>query len=226
MSMQVLKISELTFDSTLYPRIKVGWLTAYQYAQAMRAGSIFPPIIVGIFKGKKYVVDGFHRCEALKIIKEEYVQAQVKPFKTFQEMFIESVKLNSMHGRPLSVQEKVRIIDKLEEMKLNIEEICNIVKVPIDKIQLFKARTIIGPDGKPVYLKSVVARAEAEKTDALNIDMDGLSVRSTTNLLKQLIELLESEVYPIADEDVKELTINVYSLLGNILNLVSVGKKV
>jgi len=48
---QLLKIDELIFDEERYPRIKVGWLTAYQYAQAIRAGSIFPPILVGQLAG-------------------------------------------------------------------------------------------------------------------------------------------------------------------------------
>jgi len=62
----VLAISELKLDKRLYPRIKIGWLTAYQYAQAMRAGSVFPPIMVGEYQGEKYVVDGWHRVEAKK----------------------------------------------------------------------------------------------------------------------------------------------------------------
>lgn len=219
MKTKLLKISELAFDSNLYPRMKVGWLTAYQYAQAMRAGSIFPPILVGRLKGKLYVVDGWHRLEAKKMLKEEYVEAMVKNYENKRDMIVESIRLNSTHGRPLSVQEKVRLIYKLEDLEFRVEEISEIVKVPVGNIERLKARIIIGPNGKPVYLKSIVARAKPEEEDALGVDMDRFNVRSVSHLLGQLIELLESGVYPFDDEAVKGLTVRVYGLLGEMLKL-------
>lgn len=199
--------------------MKVGWLTAYQYAQAMRAGSIFPPILVGRLEGKLYVVDGWHRIEAKRMLKEEYVQATVKNYENKREMIVEAIRLNSIHGRPFSVQEKVRLIYKLEDLEFRVEEISEVIKVPLDNIERLKARIIIGPNGKPVYLKSVVAKAKPEEEDALGVDMDRFNVRSVNHLLGQLIELLESGVYPFDDEAVKELTVQVYGLLGGMLKL-------
>lgn len=218
MKKELLKIDELVFDLHLYPRIKVGWLTAYQYAQAMKTGSVFPPITVGLFKRKRYVVDGWHRIEALKILKEKYVEATVKRFKTKREMFAEAVKLNSVHGRPLSVHEKVRIIQKLEKLKFSIQQISEMVKVPVDKIEGFKLRIVKGPNGKPVYLKSVVAKAlESSKSglSGVGVAQDSFNVRSVQQLLVQLIELLESGVFPFEDENVKGLSIQLYALMGD-----------
>lgn len=208
----MVKISDLVEDEEIYPRLKVGWLTAYQYAQAMRAGSIFPPVMAGQFEGKLYLIDGWHRVQAKKYLKEEYIDAHVRKFDTKQDMFVESVKLNVTHGRPLSVQEKARIIHKLRDMNFELEQISKIVMVPLDKIELFQTRTIIGPDGKLVYMKSVVAKIGDEEK-ALGVNMDSFSSRDVKHLLIQIIELLESNIYPFDDPDLKELTAKLYGLL-------------
>ncbi|MCJ7631088.1 ParB/RepB/Spo0J family partition protein, partial [Candidatus Bathyarchaeota archaeon] len=219
MKTTLLKISELTIDNEVYPRIKSGWLTAYQYAQAMKANSIFPPITVGIYKGKKYVVDGVHRIEAKKMLKEEYIDAIVKTYESEREMFVDAVKLNSAHGRQLSVQEKVRIIDKLKKMRFKLQEISELIKVPIDKIGLLQQRIIMGPKGEHIYLKSVIANTNAGDGTLQTVDQTSFNVASVTALLTQMIELLESGAYSIEQPQVKEMTVRVYHLLQEKLGL-------
>ena len=214
----LLKISELVFDEEIYPRLKIGWKDAYAYAQAMRAGSVFPPIVVGEFQGKLYVVDGWHRIEARKLLREKYVQGCVKRFELTREMFLEAIKLNSTHGRPLTVQEKARLIYKLSEMKFEPAAISEIVKVPLDKFEVFKTRVIFGPNG-PVYVKSTVAKAGTDEESALSVDMDKLSGISIPSLLEQLIELLEHDIVPLDNDHVKELLLRLYSLLQEKLEL-------
>lgn len=222
---KLVRIDALVFDWELYPRLKVGWFTAYQYAQAMKAGSEFPPILVGTLpgEGRLYVVDGWHRIEARKLLREEYVETTIRKFDSKREMFVEAVRRNNVHGRPLSVQEKVRLINKLKEMEFRREEISELVKVPIDKLERFSVRTIIGPNGKPVYLKSVVAKIDVTEKVLLDINMDSFNVRNIKHLLTQFVELLESGAYQKAldDEGTKELTVRAYALLGEVLELTS-----
>lgn len=210
---KLLKISELTCDEKLYPRIKLGWLTAYQYSQAMLSGSEFPPITVGSFEGKMYVVDGWHRIEAKKLLKEEYIQANVKTYDSFKDMFVDAVKLNSVHGRPLSVQEKVRIIELLKQYGIEKEQITEIVKIPVDKIERFSTRAIVKPNGTIEYLKSVTA-----KSGVSDVPQDVFSVRNVESLLAQLAELLKSESFAF-EEKAQGLAAEVYNLLGEKLKL-------
>lgn len=219
---RLVKISKLHFDETVYPRMKVGWMTAYIYAQAMKAGSIFPPIVVGQFKKQMYVVDGWHRVEARKLLKEEYIQAIVRQFESKRDMFVEAVKLNASHGRPLNVQEKVRIIEKLKELRFKPQEITEIIRIPLDKLEKFAARVIRGPNGKLIFLKGILAKAGSKGADEeslLQTDQSSLGAPSITSLLKQLIELLESGVFPIEDEGVMELAVKAYSLMGDFLKI-------
>ncbi len=214
--MRVIKIEEIELDTDIYPRMKTAWLTAYQYAQAMKTGSVFPPISLGKFKGKLFLVDGWHRVEARKLLNEEYIEAVIKDYREKREMFADAVKLNSMHGRRLSIQEIVRITYKLEQWKFEKDEISEIIKIPIDKIEGFKIRTIIGPDGKPVYLKAPLAKTGA--TDFL--DQSLFNVSSVPNLLQQFILALENDMLMLDDVKVKELAVKIYGLLGEKLGLV------
>lgn len=206
-------------DTELYPRIKEQWQTYYKYAQAMKVGDIFPAIMVGEYNSKLYVVDGWHRIRAKQLLKEKHIQAFVKKYKNAQDIFLDAIKYNISHGQPLSTQEKVRLVHKLGEMDFELEQISKIVKIPTDKIELFQDRTIIGPNGHPKYLKSVVARAKPDEKSALAIDQGILGARTTTNLLQQLIELVESNVLNLEDEGIKELAIKLYGLLQEKLEL-------
>jgi len=222
MKERIVKIAELTFDKDLYPRMKTGWLTAYQYSQNMKAGAIFPPIVAGRIKGSKklYVVDGWHRIEAKRLLKAEYVDAVIKDYDDKKELFVDAVKLNIVHGQRLSVQERARIINKLKEMKFEMEQISEIVRVPIERIEVFEIRNILGPDGKPLTLKSPLVKSGIEVKDASEVDQELLNVRSIPTLLEQLIVLLESDAYPLDNKAIKELSVKVYDLLGRKLKLV------
>jgi hypothetical protein len=217
---RLLKISELNFDPELYPRLKTSWLTAYQYAEAMKAGAIFPPITVGVFEGKPYVIDGWHRVEAKKLLNEEYISAYVRSFESKAEMFAEAVKLNAAHGRPLTTTEKVRVIDQLEKYGFQPIEISKIVGVPIDKISLFKARIIRLRDGTPIYGKAITIKA-AEKAggNPAAVDQSKFIGRDLTTMLQQIIEMIEGGIYPFEDKNIAELTVKLYTLIKDKLQL-------
>ena len=112
------------------------------------------------------------------------------------------------------------MIHKLEEFKFDVAEISRIVRVPLDKIETFKTRVVYGPNGKPVYLKSVVVKSRVAEEVKININQKKLSVRDAYTLLSQLAELLESGVLTFTEDDnLKELAVKVYSLLGDALKL-------
>lgn len=224
MKSKILKISELVFDKELYPRMDIGWQTAYKYSQEMKAGSVFPPIIVGLFQGKLYVVDGWHRIRAKELLKEDHIQGTVKDYENYNDMFLDAIKLNISHGQPFSPQDKVRVIYKLENMNFELDAISKIVLIPMGKMEIFRSRTVIGPDGKPIFMKSIVAKAGADLKAIAEVNMESLSVRNISGLIEQLIELIRSGVFTLEDENVKKLAIELYGLLQEKLELT--GKEV
>lgn len=64
----IVDVKDVITDKDYYPRAEWNHLTAYSYAQAMRAGAKFPPIVVAKINGQLILVDGKHRLEAKKIL--------------------------------------------------------------------------------------------------------------------------------------------------------------
>jgi hypothetical protein len=128
----------------------------------MKTEGIFPPIRVGRFNGELYVIDGWHRVEAKKILGEEYIEAIIKDYKDKKEMFEDAIRFNTTHRRSSSFEKKVRLIKKFESegLKFEIEKISEITRIPMDKVERFKIRTVIGPNGKPIKID----RKTSEKT--------------------------------------------------------------
>ncbi len=104
---EMVKIEDLVLDNEIYPRLQVRYETVQKYKEAMRAGSVFPPIIVAQYKGELYLLDGWHRVEASKRLGAEKMQAILLKPKSKEEMFKKAVEYNTEHGRTLSTQEKV-----------------------------------------------------------------------------------------------------------------------
>lgn len=221
---KLLNIGELEFDESIYPRIVRDWLTAYQYSQKMKAGVIFPPIEVGRYDEKQYVLDGMHRIDAKKLLKEKYIEARIKKYDNKNDMFVDAVKYNTSHGRQLSVQETARIIYKLgEEMKFELEQIKDIIGMPVKGIKRMKVKTILGPNGKPVYIKGAPEKAAMMAgiplEELASLDQSSFNVSTIIQLLNQMIALLEGGIYPVKDEEVVSLTTRLYMLLQEKLNL-------
>lgn len=66
---EMMHVSQLTFDQSVYPRSKPNTHTVERYADAMRAGDVFPPIVVET--GTNKIVDGVHRWKAAKLLLED-----------------------------------------------------------------------------------------------------------------------------------------------------------
>ena len=137
------KISEVFFDEELYPRAQYDWHTGYVYSQSMQAGAVFPPIVLALNNGKKYLVDGKHRLEAYKTNKINEVEAIIHTGWDKKRIYLEAVKANIAHGRGLSPYEKRKIALKLIEMKLSQSDISHLIQVPQDKLDNFIAQRLI-----------------------------------------------------------------------------------
>jgi len=130
MAKQTIKISELEYDKTLYPRIKINHNTVIKYYGAMRMGNKFPPILVGDYSNKKFIIDGWHRLEAYKKLRKSHIDVIIKKFNTERNVFIEAVKSNSKHGKPYDEQDEKKIILKLKKMSVEPVDISNIISIP------------------------------------------------------------------------------------------------
>jgi hypothetical protein len=97
-------------------REKIDWTTVDEYADDMRAGSIFPDITVFYDGIKYYLADGFHRVEAARKAELKEINAEVKP-GTRRDAVLHAVGANASHGLRRTNADKRRAVMMLLEDK-------------------------------------------------------------------------------------------------------------
>jgi len=152
---RVEKISELTIDWSLYPRKEIDYKDVVRsYARALDAGCVFPTVKVGLFHGKKIIVDGVHRVSARQLRKIDYVDCSELPFDSEAELFAEAVRLNAVHGKSFTETELKDSIRRLQKFKFSVEDIQTITSVPASEIYRESAApivTVTAPNGRKIY---------------------------------------------------------------------------
>ena len=83
--------------------------TVDAYAEAMEAGEIFPPIVVWRVDGELHLSDGYHRLAALRRLKRECVEADVRE-GTALELFEHALGANAQHGLPRTQEDKRKAV--------------------------------------------------------------------------------------------------------------------
>jgi len=132
---KLVKIADLLFDWDIYPRKEVDKQVVRAYAKALKTGSIFPPIKVGLFKGQKIIVDGFHRADSRILLNIAYIECSILPFQSEAELFAEAVRLNSSHGKTFTEVEMRASIRRLQKYKFDVKDIVSIVHMPASEIR-------------------------------------------------------------------------------------------
>ena len=212
---QVVKLSEITFDADLYPRSSVNWQTSYDYAMSMNAGVQFPPIILAVSNGKKILVDGKHRIDAMTQQKITETDAVVHIGWSRKKIFEEAVKSNISHGRALSPFEKRRIALKLRDEGYNDADIVELIQVPADKLDNFVGQRLVNSITGEVIVKSEIKHLTDE--DCLDIEIETtqqpMKSRSQVVLLKQVIYLFEKKMINKTDKVISKLLKRLKKLL-------------
>ena len=215
---RVFRIDELEFKRSLYPRLSTWWVTVVSYADQMKAGSVFPPINVGLLGDRKIIVDGVHRCKALQKNGEEYVKGIAKRYNSEQEIFIDAIKANNTHPLHLCSQDKVWIAAQLLDWEMDVVEIATLIKATPETTKKFISRIIRRPDGSRIYLKAPLARlidkGLISKEEAALVDQASFTVRDLKQIMIQLLSTLEGRVYPWKEPAMRELAVVNYQLLG------------
>lgn len=111
-SVQSVKIDKVRMDGGTQARYQLYEEVAAEYAEDIRSGKKYPPIVV-FFDGKEYwLADGFHRIEARKILKEEMVDAEIH-LGTQRDAVLYAVGANSAHGLRRTNADKRRAVERL-----------------------------------------------------------------------------------------------------------------
>ena len=97
---KTVKLTEVKFDASIYPRAKPKTATVEAYVKALRAGDKLPPIIITA-EEKPRLLDGRHRCKAYQEIGVEETEAQVVDLHGYPPLLY-GATANSIHGDRLT----------------------------------------------------------------------------------------------------------------------------
>lgn len=113
----LLSLVSIASDGATQPRAQISESVVSDYAEDMRNGAKFPPVVV-FYDGTNYwLADGFHRCAAADAAGLESVLAEVRQ-GTQRQAILHSVGANGNHGFRRSNADKRRAVTTL----LNDEE--------------------------------------------------------------------------------------------------------
>ena len=104
-----LELSRIVIDGGTQPRVAIDDAVVADYAEALREGTAFPPVVVFHDGAKYWLADGFHRYHAHRHAGREEIEAEVRE-GTLREAVLYAVGANGEHGLRRSNGDKRRAV--------------------------------------------------------------------------------------------------------------------
>jgi hypothetical protein len=106
------ELALIKLDQSAQPREHLSTERTAEYAEAMKAGDQFPPLVVFFDGGAYWLADGFHRHYAAQQAGRTLIRCQVRQ-GGLREAILYSVGANAKHGLPRSDNDKERAVLRL-----------------------------------------------------------------------------------------------------------------
>lgn len=224
-----LDLDKVIVDPDLYPRDQWSFQTAYGYSQAMLSGAKFPNIVVALFKGKYYLIDGKHRIEAVKILKKGKITAEIISGLSQEKIYEEAVRRNVSHGKALTVHEKRVIALKLRNWKYNTNQISELIQVPAEKLDNFIAQRLVNAitgkviaegeaETKQIIVKSAIKNVSETNLTCSDIEdvQKGVYSGNQASMLRQVISIVQAGLLDLGNKEVAKLATELRDLLDKL----------
>ena len=109
--MKVVKLDEIRIDGGTQGRVVIDQSTVYKYKEDMEEGDKFPPLLTVYDGTTHWLVDGFHRYHAYRLLGQRDVEIQWKP-GTQRDAQIMSWSQNARHGLPRTNADKRKVVEE------------------------------------------------------------------------------------------------------------------
>jgi len=96
-SVESLKLEHLKINGGTQPRDAISNQTVDEYAEAMRNGEAFPPVVVYHDGASYWLVDGFHRYHAHRRTNKDAIESDIRE-GTLRDAVLYSLSVNVDHG--------------------------------------------------------------------------------------------------------------------------------
>jgi hypothetical protein len=177
-----LALDLLRDDGGTQPRAKIDESVVAEYAEAMRGGAQFPPVVC-FYDGSEYwLADGFHRGTAAALAGLEEIEVEVKTGT--QEDAIDyamSAIPNSKHGLRESPEDRHRRVETMIRRKggwsnRQIAEWCGVSEITVRRIKpeptatMSQSNPVIGRDGRTINTANIGQRAPRPVVDEMPLE--------------------------------------------------------
>ena len=199
MSVQEVQIGKLVFEEKLYPRKNVDVHHISRLEDALRAGSVFPPVIAD---DKRYVlIDGVHRSRAWGKVYGEDAKIPCQLVTADDaEIFRMAVENNTAHGLSLDAYERTNCLLRFCELGISRDVALRALRMTAEKAErVIQTKTAfrITPDGskQQIAIKGTMHNFRGEtltkRQQAANEKAGGMRFHY---YLSQMIELVEAGI--------------------------------
>lgn len=132
-----IKAASLVLDFNLYPRHHIDEQCVADYANAYKAGAVFPSIIAE--KKSRRVVDGFKRTTSVlrTFGQDAEIEVEWRTYPDEQAVLLEAITLNAQHGERFQHYDIRRCIVLADELKLSRDSLASALHVTVDRLERF-----------------------------------------------------------------------------------------
>lgn len=138
-------LAGLVEDMAIYPRHAVDGQHVARLAQALRAGTVLPPLVADL--ESKRLVDGWHRARAYRQVQgaAAVVPVELRRYPTAAALLEDAVALNASHGRRLDGVDLARAVLMLEAVHVSRVRIAAVLHVPEARVETLRVRIAQAP---------------------------------------------------------------------------------
>lgn len=165
--MKKIKLDELRIDGGTQSRVVIDQPTVYNYLEHMKEGDEFPKMFA-FFDGATYwLVDGFHRYHAYKLLGIKEIEIAYKP-GTLEEAQIYSYGVNATHGKPRTHEDKRKAVEGalahpslINKSDREIAKICHVSAPFVGSVRNPKVKEQQNKNREKSNAKKVAEKVEA-----------------------------------------------------------------
>ena len=222
-----MKLSQLTIDGGTQSRVKIIQEAVDEYAESLKGGARFPPVLVYYDGIKYYLTDGYHRYFAHQKAGIRDIEVQIVN-GTLRDAILRSYSVNAENGRHRSNEDKRNAVQSmLNDFEWQFWNDAEIAKAC--RVSPFLVATVRG-GAKPEVVKvsrngkTFERKSKYEKPEEEQNDQSGDVIKALADENDKLKDRLAVAVYA-ADESEKKLAENTIAQLREDIRILELELK-
>lgn len=224
-----MKLNQLTIDGGTQSRVKIIQEAVDDYAEALKGGARFPPVLVYYDGIKYYLTDGYHRYFAHQKAGIRDIEVQIVN-GTLRDAILRSFSVNAENGRHRTNEDKRNavqsMLDDFEWQFWNSADIAKACRVSPKLVEAMRGGkkpevVKVSRNGKTFERKAKYVKPEVEEPKH---DATGDVIKALADENDKLKDRLAVAVYA-ADESEKKLAENTITQLREDIRLLELELK-